>query len=69
MVPTAEHYDVVLIKSPPVLRVADGLLFCRIADGTVVVADEPRMESDDLSEELHALGVADAVVLGIVLMT
>lgn len=65
----AEHYDVVLIKSPPVLRVADGLLFCRIADGTVVVADEPRMESDDLSEELHALGVADAVVLGIVLMT
>jgi succinoglycan biosynthesis transport protein ExoP len=65
----AEHYDVVLIKSPPVLRVADGLLFCRIADGTVVVADEPRMESDDLSEELHALEVADATVLGIVLMT
>jgi succinoglycan biosynthesis transport protein ExoP len=64
----ADNYDVVLIKAPPVLRVADGLLFCRIADGTVVVADSPRMNRNELAEEVHVLGVADALVLGIVLM-
>jgi capsular exopolysaccharide synthesis family protein len=62
------NYDVVLIKAPPVLRVADGLLLARIADGTVVVADGPAMNRNELAEEVHALGVADALVLGIVLM-
>jgi len=65
----ADNYDVVLVKAPPVLRVADGLLFSRIADGTVVVADGPRMNRNELAEEIHVLGVADARVLGIVLMT
>jgi polysaccharide biosynthesis transport protein len=65
----ADNFDVVLIKSPPVLRVADGLLFARIVDGTVVVADGPMMNRTDLAEELHALGVADALLIGIVLTT
>lgn len=62
------NFDVILIKAPPVLRVADGLLFSRIADGTVVVADQPQMDRDSLAEEIHSLAVADAQVLGIVLV-
>jgi succinoglycan biosynthesis transport protein ExoP len=65
----ANNYDVVLVKAPPVLRVADGLMFSRIADGTVVVADGPRMHRKELAEEVHVLEVADARVLGIVLTT
>lgn len=64
----AEHYDVVLIKAPPVLRVADGLLLSRIADGTIVVADGNVMHRDELTEEVQSLSMADSLVLGIVLM-
>jgi Mrp family chromosome partitioning ATPase len=64
----ADNFDVVLIKAPPVLRVADGLLLSRIVDGTVIVADSPAMNHKALVEEVHALAVADALVLGIVLI-
>jgi capsular exopolysaccharide synthesis family protein len=64
-----EAYDVVLVKSPPVLRVADGLLQARVADGAVVVTDQEAMNRDTLAEEVQALEVAGADVLGIVLST
>jgi succinoglycan biosynthesis transport protein ExoP len=60
-------YDVVLVKAPPVLRVADGLLQARIADGAVVVTDQTAMNRDTLAEEVQALQVAGADVLGVVL--
>jgi polysaccharide biosynthesis transport protein len=62
-----EGYDVVLVKAPPVLRVADGLLQARVADGAVVVTDQAAMNRDTLAEEVQALEVAGADVLGIVL--
>jgi len=60
-------YDVVLVKAPPVLRVADGLLQARVADGAVVVTDQAAMNRDVLAEEVQALQVAGADVLGVVL--
>lgn len=62
------HYDVVLVKAPPVLRVADALLLSRVADGVVIVADGPGMKRRVLADEVHALGVADVDTLGIVLV-
>jgi tyrosine-protein kinase len=60
-------FDVVLIKAPPVLMVADGLMLSRISDGVVVVADEQAMNRDVLGEEMRALDIAGADVLGFVL--
>jgi Mrp family chromosome partitioning ATPase len=50
-----------------VLRVADGLLQARVADGAVVVTDQAAMNRDVLAEEVQALQVAGADVLGVVL--
>jgi capsular exopolysaccharide synthesis family protein len=60
-------FDVVLIKAPPVLRIADGLTMARVSDGVVVVTDEAAMNRDVLSEEMSALEIAGADVLGLVL--
>jgi succinoglycan biosynthesis transport protein ExoP len=63
-----ELYDVVLIKAPPVLVIAEGLMLARISDGVVVVTDEPAMNRDVLAEEIRALKIAGADVLGVVMM-
>lgn len=60
-------FDVVLVKSPPVLRVADGLLLARLSDGVVVVADEDAMNRDVLTEEMRSLDIGGSTVLGMVL--
>jgi capsular polysaccharide biosynthesis protein len=62
------QYDVVLVKAPPVLRAADGLMLAAIADGVILVADAPAMRRSDLSDEVHALGVANVAPAGIVLV-
>jgi succinoglycan biosynthesis transport protein ExoP len=64
----AAGYDVVLIKAPPVLVVADGLMLAAAGDGVVVVADEEAMNRDVLAEQMRALDIAGAEVLGVVLL-
>jgi tyrosine-protein kinase len=63
----AAHFEIVLVKAPPVLRVADAVVLGRVADGVVVVADEVAMNRDVLTEEMDRLSVAGANVLGFVL--
>ena len=63
----ARLYEVVLIKAPPVLNVADGLMLGRISDGVIVVADDEAMNRDTLAEELRAFDIAGAAVVGVVL--
>lgn len=62
------EYDVVLVKAPPVLSAADGLVLGRISDGVVIVADEPAMRREVLTEEIRTVETAGAAVLGMVLI-
>jgi succinoglycan biosynthesis transport protein ExoP len=63
----AEEFDVVLIDTPPLLAVTDGVPIARLADGVVIVSrigyttrDQARQLSDQLAR------IPDARVLGIV---
>jgi polysaccharide biosynthesis transport protein len=64
----AEDYDLVLVKAPPVLLVADGLMLGRVTDGVVVVADQKSMHRDLLASEVEALDLATANLVGVVLV-
>jgi capsular exopolysaccharide synthesis family protein len=65
----AQTYDAVLIKAPPLLRIADGLVLARVADGVVVVTDGPAMKRRLLADEIASLKLADAATIGVVLAT
>jgi polysaccharide biosynthesis transport protein len=60
------HYDLVLVKCPSVLQVAEGLLLSRLADGVMIVADENSTDRQTLSAQVEALELAGAELLGIV---
>lgn len=64
---SAEEYDVVLVKAPPVLRVADGLLLSVTADAALLVVDQRSMRRTELAEAVQALELAGARLLGVVL--
>ncbi|HET9657911.1 MAG TPA: Wzz/FepE/Etk N-terminal domain-containing protein [Kineosporiaceae bacterium] len=64
---TATEYDVVLVKAPPPLRVADGLLLAATADATLLVVDQRSTRRTQLTESLQALQLAGARLLGVVL--
>jgi capsular polysaccharide biosynthesis protein len=62
----AERYGLVLLKAPPVLRAAEGLVLSHLADGTIVVTDRRAMRKQSLEEVLDVLEVADVRVAGVV---
>jgi tyrosine-protein kinase len=61
-----ESFDVVLVKAPPVLTAATGLVVATVSDGVVVVTDEAAMKRDVLTEELRMFDVAGSPVLGMI---
>lgn len=62
-----DSYDLVMVKAPPVLRVAEGMLLSRAVDGVVLVANEHSMNRESLTEAVEALEIVGAELLGIVL--
>jgi capsular exopolysaccharide synthesis family protein len=62
-----ERFDFVVIDSPPVLAVSDGLLLADLADGVVFVAEPGRSRQDDVRVALQRLQQTGAVPLGAVL--
>jgi succinoglycan biosynthesis transport protein ExoP len=63
----AEHFDIVLIDSPPVLPVADALILSGYADAVVLVAAAGRTRRAELRRTMEKLAQASAPVVGIVL--
>lgn len=63
------QFDLVLVKSPSVLQVAEGLLLSRLADGVMIVADERSTDRQTLAAEIEALELAGANLMGVVLST
>jgi hypothetical protein len=56
--------DVVLISAPPPHRVPTGLIWARVADGTLLALDIGRTSREEVSDTLQGLAVADANVIG-----
>lgn len=62
----AENYDVVLVRAPPVLHLADGLLLTASADGALLVVEERAGSRNALGEAVEALDLVGARLLGVV---
>jgi polysaccharide biosynthesis transport protein len=63
----SEHFDIVLLDSPPVLPVADALILSGYADGVVLVAAAGQTRRAELRRTAEKLAQAGAPVVGIVL--
>jgi Mrp family chromosome partitioning ATPase len=63
------QYDLVLVKCPSVLQVAESLLLSRLADGVMIVADENSTDREALSAQVEALELAGTELLGIIFTT
>lgn len=61
-----QAYDYVIIDSPPLLPVTDGALLARITDGALLVVRANRTTSDQVTQAIENLELADATVLGLV---
>ncbi|MDF8266480.1 polysaccharide biosynthesis tyrosine autokinase [Luteipulveratus flavus] len=59
--------DVVIVDSPPILGLADGLILAREADGVVVVASAQSTRQNVIAETVKTLRDNDARVLGVAL--
>ncbi|WP_081809107.1 polysaccharide biosynthesis tyrosine autokinase [Mycobacterium sp. URHB0044] len=60
------HYDIVLIDSPALPQVADGIVLARACDATLLVVRYGRTPAAEVTEALEALRAVSARVLGCV---
>ncbi len=62
-----EHYDHVIIDSPPILPVADGLEIGRRVDGVIMVIEAEKTQSTVVKQAIAQMDEADIVPFGAVL--
>jgi capsular exopolysaccharide synthesis family protein len=62
-----EHFDLVLIDSPPVLPVTDAAILSRCADATLMLAAAGQTRRGDLHRAVEKLDQVGATIVGIVL--
>jgi capsular exopolysaccharide synthesis family protein len=62
-----EKFDFVVLDSPPLLAVSDGLLLANLADGVVFVAEQGKSRSDRIRLAVQRLHTTGALPLGAVL--
>ena len=63
----AQHFDVVLVDSPPVLGLADSPLMSALVDGVIFVVEADRSRRGSLKTSLRRLRAMRAIMLGAVL--
>src|SRR5699024_9028667 len=61
------HYDMIIVDSPPVLAVTDAQILSKHTDGTVIVTDVKNNNVHRLKEAKQQLEKTDAKILGVVL--
>lgn len=61
------EYDFVIIDSPPLLAVSDGVLLANLADGVILVADRARSRRDQVRAAMQRLSQTGVAPLGAVL--
>jgi capsular exopolysaccharide synthesis family protein len=62
-----DHYDLVLIDSPPVLPVTDAAILSRCADATLMLAAAGQTRRGDLHRAVEKLDQSGTTILGVVL--
>jgi len=62
----ANHFDVVIIDTPPVLAFADALLWGKMADGIVMVSFVGRTSHPEIRQAIERINLAGIRVLGTV---
>lgn len=62
-----DHFDMILMDSPPVMPVTDGLILSQIVDGTIVVVALGSTEREAYKKSMDALENIGANVLGTVI--
>ncbi len=61
-----KHYNYIVIDSPPLLRVADAIVLCKLSDAVVFVVDAEKTPQSSLRESLRRIrNVSDVVILPI----
>ena len=63
----SQHYDVILLDTPPLVPVTDAAALSRFVDGTLMVVGCQTVRRSQLDEALGALETVGARVLGLVL--
>lgn len=61
-----ERFDVVLIDSPPIMGLADGLILASLSDAVVVVARTGLTKPADLTAAAASLGQSQTAIAGVV---
>lgn len=62
----ADYFDMVVVDSPPILPVTDGLILSKIADGTLLVVSLGSTQKEALKKTVEALENIDANIIGTV---
>ncbi|MBO7253879.1 MAG: CpsD/CapB family tyrosine-protein kinase [Clostridia bacterium] len=62
----SEKYDYILLDTPPINVISDGLNLSRISDGVVVVVRQDHSTHDELKHAINSLKFISAKILGIV---
>lgn len=63
----SKSYDMVLLDSPPLLPVADGVILTKMAGGALVIVGADRIHRPQLTEALDSLKLAGGRVFGLVM--
>ena len=63
----ASQFDFVLIDAPPVLRTADAAAIAPHVDGTIIVVDSSRTDTDELLRVRSELDRSGGAIVGAVL--
>ncbi|MCC8403294.1 polysaccharide biosynthesis tyrosine autokinase [Paraburkholderia sp. MMS20-SJTN17] len=61
-----DHYDMILIDSPPVLPMADAVVLSKVADATIFVARQGMVSYSEVSESVSRLNKVGTEVDGLV---
>jgi polysaccharide biosynthesis transport protein len=62
-----EHYDIVLVDSPPILPVTDALVLTGTVDGIILVVQAGRTTETQVRESVNRLTQLSAPIVGVVL--
>lgn len=61
-----EHYDIILIDTPPILAVTDGLVMNSLCDGVILVVIAGKVEKELVKKAKANLDYVNARIIGIV---
>lgn len=62
-----ERFDFILLDSPPVLAVTDGVILARLSDGVVLITQAGKTIADDARNAASKFRDVDAPILGVIL--